>query len=77
MGLVSFLYKAQTLFSGRMAEGLRSGPSNHIKPRLRMGTTIPTIISMPFYGMNFNIDLSDDNYYYDSILRVRGSHACL
>ena len=37
MGLVSFLYKAQTLFSGRMAEGLRSGPSNPIKRKAKNG----------------------------------------
>ena len=37
MGLASFLYKAQTFFSGRMAEGLRSGPPNPIKRKAKYG----------------------------------------
>ena len=37
MGLASFLYKVQTFFSGRMAEGLRSGSPNRTKRKAKYG----------------------------------------
>jgi len=33
-----YLYKAQMFFSGRMAEGLRSGPPNTIKRKAKNGS---------------------------------------
>ena len=37
MCLASFLYKAKTFYSGRMAEGLRSGPHNPINRKAKNG----------------------------------------
>ena len=38
-------------------------------------TTIPIIVRIPYYTMNFNVDYEDDVYYYDTIWKVRVSHA--
>jgi len=80
MGLVRFLYKARTFFSRGMAEGLRSWPHNRIKRKAKKGYNSASnnlYKFIPFYSMTFNIDFDDDNYYYENILRARGSHACL
>jgi hypothetical protein len=46
--------------------------------KLKIVTSV-TAISLshriPYYSMIFNIEYEDDIYYYDTILRVRDSHA--
>jgi hypothetical protein len=51
---------------------------NPSSARLKVFTSdlpIPHFTCVPYNIVNFNIDYDDDNYYYDTILRVRGSHA--